>query len=137
MQELVILIGPPGSGKTTYCRKEFPNHSRVNQDDQGKNHINLFRSYLRDGVDIIVDRMNFSVAQRARYIIPAIRAGYFIKIVQLNTDFGVCIKRIIERDDHPTIPQGSYFTAAKCVTFFEKNFEHVEDFEYDEYETIE
>jgi len=35
MGEIVILMGPPGSGKTTLARQYYPNHTRCNRDEQG------------------------------------------------------------------------------------------------------
>ncbi|KKL05665.1 hypothetical protein LCGC14_2603720, partial [marine sediment metagenome] len=48
MSELIILIGPPGCGKTEYTKK-LKQHVRVNQDDQGKvNHFAIFAQAIKD-----------------------------------------------------------------------------------------
>ena len=130
--ELVILIGAPGSGKSTMS-KEFPDHFRINQDDQGPEHKQIFKEVVKTGKNIIIDRMNFSMGQRAQYIIPALRNGYWIKIIRLTTPLSLCIQRVAQRKDHPTIAEGDYFTAGKCAVFFRNNFERVRSHEYDEY----
>lgn len=103
MSELVILIGPPGCGKTEYTKK-LKGHVRISQDDQGKvKHTELFMQAIEDGKDIVVDRMNFNPYQRQWYIQPARKAGYTIKCVQFNVGDSILLDRLAKRKNHPTI----------------------------------
>ena len=128
MKELILLVGPPGSGKSTFCTKL--NHIRISQDDQGKKeHLGIFTNALASGVDIVVDRMNFNKQQRNRYLEPALSAGYKTKIVVFHVPLKTCLERCNKRKNHPTIKDEK--TASKAVNLFFKNYERVEDNEAD------
>lgn len=138
MPNLILLVGPPGSGKSTYCKSLIEDDGdlgaatiRVNQDDQGKEgHAALFADLIFDKKDIIVDRMNFNKEQRSRYIKVAKVHGYSTKIIVLHESFDTCLERASNRIGHPTIKDKQ--TAKKVITFFFKNYERVTDDEADE-----
>lgn len=129
MNQLIMLVGPCGSGKSTKCL-EYPNHVRVNQDAQGKAHLALFNNTLGTGCDIILDRMNFNKQQRDRYLIPAKQAGYTTKIIVLHESYDTCLERMLKREGHPTI-QNETSARSALHTFFSK-YERVQDSEADE-----
>jgi len=138
---LVLVIGPPGSGKTTYCRTTLKEYYHVSQDEMGQiEHRQVFLNAIERGERrIVIDRMNFNVAQRARYIIPAVRAGYKIKLIGVCIDsnnFNKCFDRAINRESHPTIAQGDMQTLSKVLHFFYNAYEPPKDFEYDEWEVL-
>lgn len=120
MKTLVILVGPPGSGKTTYCDQNLKGYTRISQDDQGKSgHVDVFNKALERGDEfIVVDRMNQDRSQRSRYIYPASTQGYHIKIVWLNADRSVCIKRCKERKGHPTLANDDTKSIECAIDFF-------------------
>ncbi len=103
MSDLVLMVGPQGSGKTTYCDKNLKGYVRVSQDDQGKDHLRLFEEAVARGDNVVVDRINHNRQQRRRYLSPAKKAGYHTKIVWLNENCDVCRERIASRGKHPTL----------------------------------
>lgn len=105
MNKLIILIGPPGSGKSSYAEQTERNgYLRISQDDQGRDgHRELFQSHITTGRDIVVDRMNFDKAQRNQYRLEAIKNGYTVNLVEFCVPRQVCYDRCMARENHPTI----------------------------------
>lgn len=137
MARITVLVGPPGSGKSTfavdYARKHPcpPNCTIISQDSQGREgHLKLFESALSAGSDLIIDRMNFDKNQRNRYLSSARKAGYDTRIIVFDVHRDTCIDRCNKRDDHPTIKEER--TAKTAVDFYFLNFEQVMAEEADE-----
>ena len=99
--KLEVLVGAPGSGKSTYRRGLKA--TAISQDESGKDHLRLFNEALAKGEDIVVDRMNFDRGQRDRYTIPAKAAGYSVDIKVFVVPRKVCYDRVIARKGHETI----------------------------------
>lgn len=118
---LIILVGPPGSGKSTLAKTyEADGYVRVSQDDQGKfGHQDFFAEALRNGSNIVVDRMNFNKQQRDNYTNTARPMGYLIEIVVIHESYETCLRRALSRTDHPTIKDERGARAA-LQTFFTK-----------------
>lgn len=123
--KMIILVGPPGSGKSTLAAKyEEQGYTRLNQDDQGKGgHTVLFFEALRAGKNIVVDRMNFSVEQRERYLKPARNAGYYTAIQVLQVPHAICLARCQQRVGHPTLPQGDDKSIGDALGTFWSKYE--------------
>lgn len=129
MPEILILCGPPGSGKST-LRRLYPKHVAINQDELGKEgHLNAFNDASEAHHDILIDRMNFSKQQRERYLKPAKEVGYKTKIIVLHENYDTCLKRMKLRENHPTIKDEE--TSKKVLNFFFSKYERVEDNEAD------
>jgi gluconate kinase len=129
---LVLMVGPPGSGKSTYSAKpEFRDYIYINQDLQNKKHLEIFSQSIEYGKNVIVDRMNYSKTQRNRYLDVAKAAGYSTHIVVLHECFEVCLERCLKREGHPTINQGDNAIANKAINFFFRSYERVSDDEAD------
>lgn len=135
MKELILYVGPPGSGKSTNALADFYtntfNITYINQDKHGKEeHKKLFLEAISNGQTIILDRMNFSKEQRNRYLIPAKEAGYKTKIIVFHESFETCFNRCLKRENHETIKTKR--DASSALNFFFKKYERVEDNEADE-----
>jgi predicted kinase len=126
MSKLTVLVGPPGSGKSTVAKVYVAKGYRyINQDAQGKAHLDYFHLAVAAGEDIIVDRMGFNRIQRSRYLEPAQMVGYETEIVVLHEPYQVCFDRCMARKDHETIKDETNARSA-LNTFFTK-YERVAD----------
>lgn len=130
MKELILMVGPPGSGKSTFAKNNYPNAIYINQDEQGREHLGQFLLAVDEGAEqIIVDRMGLNKAQRDRYLDPAKEEGYTTKIIVLHVPRQVCLDRCNARKDHLTIKDSA--TASRAVNGFFAKYERVEDNEAD------
>lgn len=136
--KLIILVGPPGSGKSTYAKDISGTY--INQDSQGENHFKLFSEAIeRNDEVIIVDRMNFNKEQRQKYIFPTKNSHYEVEIITFFVPREICYKRCLERKDHLTIK--NFKDTGRALNCFFKNFEFADKTEADiiteiEYQTI-
>lgn len=138
-KELIVMVGPIGSGKTTFSKTLMTDSSiRISQDEMGKKgHMKEFEDAIANNVPrIIIDRMNFNKDQRARYIEPAKKAGYVITIFDFKVCPIVCTDRVVKRKDHPTIPEGDYKLAIEIRQFYNSNYEAPTPAEYVNYNEV-
>jgi dephospho-CoA kinase len=136
MKNITLLVGPSGSGKSTHAKAlEASGYVRISQDDQGRDgHFKAFLEAVNAGSDIVVDRPNFYVVQRERYLVPAREAGYTTKIVVLHVPKKICMNRCNARQDHPTIKTPE--DASRALNMFFRKYERVQDFEADVVERL-
>lgn len=125
--ELVVMVGMPGSGKSTIIRKNYPNHTIVSSDDiieklaaeDGKSYDEVFKKYIgrasgemkgvfRDAVkndeNIVWDQTNLSKKKR-RGILNQIPKHYRTVAVVFDIDERERQKRAAQREGKSIPPQ--------------------------------
>jgi predicted ABC-type ATPase len=139
-KELMILVGPIGSGKTTFSKTlENDTSIRISQDEMGrKAYLEHFKAAIRNEVPrILIDRQNFNKEQRERFIKPAREAGYCVTVFELKTNTATCIERVVTRVGHPTVVSGDVELAQEIVNRYLINYEAPTADEYDNLNIVE
>lgn len=127
-KQLILTVGPQGSGKTTYAKNLEPlGYIRISQDDMGKEgHFIAFQRAVAAGHNIVVDRINHKKDQRAKYLKLAKEAGYSCMITLFTMSEEECLERMTtrwkasergERSEHATIKSERQARSA-LYTFF-------------------
>ncbi|KAF9393364.1 hypothetical protein CPC16_002210 [Podila verticillata] len=116
VQRVLLLVGPPGSGKSTFAKaltKAFPEFVRINQDDLGDRQaceaMTLSALQAKDrSQSVVIDRCNFDADQRKTWVDIAKQLKIEeVQVIILDTEFYHCKKRILARTDHPTQVEGA------------------------------
>lgn len=118
--ECVILVGLPGSGKSTFARATFPGHVYVSKDafppgvrdKQGRQDAAL-RAALAAGTSAIVDNTNVTVADRAAIIAIAREFGARTRGYFFEVPVREAIARNEQREGRAKVPKVAILTSAK------------------------
>lgn len=122
MKTLVILVGIPGSGKTSYAQ-ELVNlgYVRISQDAVNGNRAKTteaFNNALNEGKNIVLDRCNINKDQRRPWVNKAMSAGYEERIAVLfETTKEECVERVSKRKGHETIPETTPIDKIKRIVY--------------------
>lgn len=140
--KMLILMGLPGSGKSTYSQDlhDILNFVRINQDELGSRdkcaekanqYINLAKNEKNSDLIICIDRTNIDKRQRANWIKLAKHHGIKeIECLYFKSTPEKCLERMIKRKDHPTIPQTT--SKEKMKQIINKFYKSLEEPTHDE-----
>src|SRR5437667_12799136 len=103
--DVVILVGLPGSGKTSFFQSRFAaTHDHVSKDlllsarDKGARQIALLEDALRAGRNVMVDNTNPRVVYWAPLEATARRHGAQVVGYYMNTARGDCLAAYCRRE---------------------------------------
>jgi predicted kinase len=120
MLELVVLIGPPGAGKTSFHRARFaPTHVHVSKDlmpnarSRQERQLALVDDALAAGRSVVVDNTNPTLADRAALIAAARRRGAAVVGYVLATSLAESSRRNRGRTGRARVPEVAIRTWAK------------------------
>lgn len=114
---LVILVGAPGSGKSTFCEQVISSSTRswvrVCQDTIGNGKagskaqcLSSASRALKDGKGVFIDRCNLDREQRSEFIKLGSGSQIDVHAVVLDLPAKLCISRSVKRTGHEGNLQG-------------------------------
>ncbi|MCU1279189.1 MAG: hypothetical protein JWM53_2735 [bacterium] len=120
MAELVVLVGLPASGKSTFHRERFAaTHELVSKDlmphsqRRGARQRELIASALARGRSVVVDNTNTRRADRAELVALARAAGAATVLYHFTAPVGECLARNRQREGKARVPDVALFAANK------------------------
>jgi predicted kinase len=118
--ECVILVGIPGSGKSTFTRSRYPQYECVSKDllspharDKQARQDAALRAAFRAGRSVVVDNTNVTPADRAAIIAIAREFGARVIGYYLEISTREAVARNERREGRAKVPKVAIFTAAK------------------------
>lgn len=119
----VIFTGLQASGKSSFYKEYLASaHVRINLDElhtRNKEKL-LLEECIADGRSFAVDNTNPTAADRARYILPAKKAGYFVTAVYFRSSVKECIERNKSREGKAKVPVVAITTTSAKLEIPEK-----------------
>ena len=103
---MVVMIGIPGSGKSTFCDAKFPGWRVISRDILRTRHREeqLLADTVASRLSCVIDNTNVSRAERAKFIAAGKAAGYRIVGYYLRSNIDECLKRNAQRTGKARIP---------------------------------
>jgi predicted kinase len=99
--EAIIFIGIQATGKSTFYRDRFGDtHLRINLDMVKTRHRErqIFETCLAIGQPLVIDNTNPTIADRQRYLVPAIAAKFKVIGYYFESKIDDAIARNNQRD---------------------------------------
>jgi bifunctional polynucleotide phosphatase/kinase len=128
-QEIIILVGYPGSGKTTFTEEHYnDNYIIIHGDDYKSNLKKMLKAsipYIKEGKSIVFDATNGTKKKRSEYINFAKEHNIPIKCVHISTSFEESLIRNKQRKN--IVPNIVYYIYKKNFQepLIEENFTEV------------
>ncbi len=94
-KEVILFVGPPASGKSTFTKRHFLpyNYVHINRDTLATQEkcLKVMANALEEGKSVVVDNTNPAKAVRTEYINLAKKSGVkHIRCFKMNTDIELC-----------------------------------------------
>ncbi|KAI3654834.1 hypothetical protein MP228_000214 [Amoeboaphelidium protococcarum] len=112
-QEMIMLVGFPGCGKSTFCVTYLKDYARVNQDSLGSGQkcIDIAKQLLTQGKRVVIDNTNPSKHVRQQYIRLAKDCGVPVRCFKFNVSELHCkhnnqFRKII--GERQSVPNSAY-----------------------------
>ena len=117
--ELILLVGLPGAGKSTFAERFAQTHERVSRDDlrqsrqPQRRHAELIHRALRAGRSVLVDDTNVSPEQRAPLVAAARAHDARVIAFLFSAEPHACVARNARRQGPARVPAVAIFAAAR------------------------
>lgn len=99
--EIVLLMGYPASGKSTFTAKNFPGHRRINRDSLGDRSLDdlvpLVAAALDEGASVVLDNTYATRDSRAPLVALGQQRGVPVRCVLLDSSIEQAQYNAVER----------------------------------------
>jgi predicted kinase len=114
--ELIMLIGIPGSGKSSFYKSKFFNsHLRVSLDllKTRNRERRLLKYCFETSMPFVLDNTNVSVEDRKNYVEEAKAYKYVVKGYYFKSEMKECLERNEQRPEKERVPKVGMFSKRK------------------------
>ena len=114
--EAVVFCGIQASGKTTFYRERyFDTHVRISMDllRTRRRERLLLAACIEGKQPFVVDNTNPTAAERARYVAPALAAGFRVVALFFDADPRAAFERNRRREGKAAVPAAGLFGTQK------------------------
>ncbi len=128
--QMILLIGIPGSGKSTFSAMHFPQeYARISRDvlRTRARVASALVEALEARRNIVIDNTNVSRLERERFILPAREAGYRVAGYYFQSRIEDCLKRNAQRSGMARVPDVAIFARARDLELpsFDEGFDEL------------
>jgi bifunctional polynucleotide phosphatase/kinase len=122
---MIIFMGSPGSGKSTFYHSHLSSYARINQDQLGTKEkcISACQKAIAEKKSVVIDNLNQTKEQRSRYIPLAKAANIPVRLFYFETSKEVCMHNNKQRAINPHRVHHSKKVGSVIIHSFFKNQE--------------
>ncbi|MCF0220033.1 MAG: AAA family ATPase [Muribaculaceae bacterium] len=105
-QVVVLLMGIPASGKSTFCGRYLSHYMRINLDTLKTRHRETIalEDAFANNQSVVVDNTNVTKAEREKYINMAKEKSYAVAGFFFQSNVKSCVVRNNEREREARVP---------------------------------
>lgn len=120
---MVLLVGYPGSGKTTFCKERLGHFIRISRDELGTmaKCLKRTKNELQEGNSVVIDNLNSSREHRAEFIRIANECEAAIVAVHFRTNMNAAQSRNEKREGKSKVPNVVFYKYRKEFEIPEKD----------------